>query len=85
MEIPTKMFSVKAEDIVVGSIFYSDDYENGYGITPFKLLAPITEKNGIITLKVLNLNTKQEQDFLINKAMPREIFLGKLNTNWRRI
>jgi hypothetical protein len=28
---------------------------------------------------------KQEQDFLINKTMPREIFLDKLNTNWRRI
>jgi hypothetical protein len=85
MEMPQKMFSVRAEDIVVGSIFYSDDYENGNGIVPFKLLAPMTEKNGVIILKVLNLNMKQEQDFLINKTMPREIFLDKLNTNWRRI
>lgn len=85
MEIPAKLYSVQAKDLIVGNIFYADDYENNGGITPFKLLEKPIIKNNIIILKVINLKLKIDQDFLINPNMPREIFLDKLETNWRKV
>ena len=83
-----KSYSVKPEDVQIDQSFWIEDIEGGRSgkFSEFicKEVAVVTA-NGIIEIKAICVETKTERFIKINRSFPREIFVQKLNTEWRKL
>jgi len=85
MNLPPNMFSIRFDEIQKGMTIYTDDTENGLGMTAFMVLeAPIVQGN-IGTIKCENLFTTTDQDVLVNVSAPREMYTAKAQSGWRKM
>ena len=85
--MPQKVSSIKYTDMAVGMTFYTDDYENSGGMTPFELKTMYDEKgnSNILILECINKRTGMEQIVKINKNVPRDIYVTNLSQmGWRK-
>jgi len=87
-EIPNNLYQIAPLLIKPGMEIWTDDDENGYGITKFRVekvyKKPEAPKD-ILVLECINSNFGTLQKILINLKNPRNLFTGKLYSEWRQI
>ncbi len=73
--------SVKPQDLSINDRYWiADEYGT---MEEMILLEDIRLKNYIVEMPSLNTKTKKETLVLINTNFPRDIYVDKLNTNYR--
>ena len=83
--IPNKMYSISPESLRKDLIIYTDDIDNGLGITEYKVVSTKIRENNIMEVKCINMNLNINQDIIINLRTPRQIYTGKLISEWRKM
>lgn len=75
------LYSIVPEDLNVNQHFFIR--EESQEFTELELLEPIINKQQTYELSCLSITTRSKRLLIINKSFPIDIFVSKLNTEWR--
>lgn len=77
------LFSIPIRDLQVNQIFYIK--ESAEEFTTLELIEPIINKGNILELNCIDKTTGNKRLLILNQSFPIDIFVDKLNTDWRII
>ena len=83
--LPVNMYGITPDLLTKDLIIYTDDNDNGLGITKYKVVSINYKDSNLMEVKCINLNLNIDQVININLKNPRQIYTGKLISQWRKM
>ncbi len=84
MAMPPNLYSIRLEDIRKGLEIYTDNLDQGLGMTRYQVIEVKNVKNQVLILECINMDLNVNQTIKFNLKYPGAVYTAKVQSEWRR-